>query len=225
MILMNIDWAVAVFLFIVFVAWSLVYFSGLGTHSIEGSFVADAGKIVDMFSVDVYRIPALYNSSYTGTGLLYADMDWKGGERNTTRVYQGGRPLDCMISGDTVVWRADVSKGINDFVIEYSNNKEPLNCTAIFSGLYNHTLEGVREYRKEISISRVESVVQSDYESVRESLGITGDFRVEIEAGGEGFVYGPAPPFNVDVHSVERSMYIAGSRDIGRIRVLMWQGV
>ena len=220
---MNIDWAIAVFFFLVFTVWSFVFFSGLTVQ--ETGINADpiTGKILDSLSVNVYSIPVVYSSATSqSNAVLQADMDWVGLNINATRVYSGGTSLSCGISGDTLSWQADLSAGDNNFTIEVSDNSEPMNCLSSL-GSANETIPMTREKTRRTSTQAISSFTGKDYQDLKRELFINNEFRVLIETPGQTLIHGDSPPHYADVYSRESSLSMLGSGSLAKITVWIWK--
>jgi hypothetical protein len=221
---MNIDWAIAVLFFIVFVVWSFVFFSGLVSTETTINTDSMTGKILDSLSVHVYSIPVIYSSpSSQSNALLQADMDWSGLDRNATRVYSGGSSLLCEISGDSLTWQSDLVAGDNNFTIEVSDNPESLNCLSSFSGQINQTIPMAREISRKTSTEAISIFTGKDYHELKRELSIENEFRISIETPGQTLVYGETPPQYADVYSQERSLSILGSGSLANLTMWIWK--
>ena len=220
---MDIDWALAVFFFIVFAVWSFSYLGAVLPKETHVPAEAVFRKAIEAVTVREYSIPARFYSNSSSSGAaLYAVMDWLDGNPNTTRVYSGTEQLPCEISGDTLLWLSDLSPGDNDFTITFSTEREPMNCSASIPRQANLTLSGVTEARTSLSIESLNSLLLKDYNLFREENGINTDIRIEADIGTESYAFGPVPPYYADIHSSERTLPVSGTTETATLRVLVW---
>jgi hypothetical protein len=220
---LNIDWAIAVFFFMVFTVWSFVFFSGLTAS--ESAINADpvTGRILDSLSVNINSIPVIYNSASSEAGsVLQAEMDWSGLNINATRVYSETTSLSCGISGDILRWQADLLAGENEFTIEVSDNPEPMNCLSSL-GPGNNTILMVREISRRTSTQAINSFTGKDYQDLKRELFINNEFRVSISIPGQTLLYGDSPPQYADVYSRESSLSMLGSGSLANITIWVWK--
>lgn len=226
---MDVDWVVGIMIFILFTGWSFAYYSGLFGGSREDpseTLAMERDKVLDSFSVYVYRAPVVYGSQDSvADSVLKAKSVWYHGEKNSTRVYSsGGDLLPCRISGDGLYWEADVSAGENEFAIQIAEVNESMNCTGSFS-ISSHNLTCPRAFEKSnmLSLHLVNETTSMGYDRFRSSHGINHDFRLSLEWGNRSTVYGKALPSGpVDVVSWERETRVVEMPGMANVTVAVW---
>jgi hypothetical protein len=222
---MNVDWVVAIGVFIAFVSWSFVYYFGIfaGVPSVTGDLDSINGKITDFLAESVWTLPVAYDSSEEGTGILYLDNSWPNGTEESAMVMSGNESLPCMFSGDRLYWGADLAAGENEFDVLYADLEVPLRCddTLETSGA-NQTIPMVAERREMVSESRILDMVSMSPVHFALLLGINRDFRVEWEMGGESYYYGDEIPRDINVYVKETVKDVMEGSGPVNIRVISW---
>ena len=221
---MNVDWAVAIGVFVVFVGWSLVYYTGFFAQGTDISQGLDslAERVMEFLEVAEYSMPVRYDSPGAGQGILYAELLLPGVEEGQLKVLDDGGELECMLSGDRLYWEADLEAGDNDFEIAYSDLGMG-GCDGSFgtSGA-NQTFPLSVVRRMKLSQSRLLEVQSTSYQEFGESLGTGNNIRLEWSGTIQGS-YGPEAPGNRDIFVRETSrplLELAGTVDM---RVLAWE--
>ncbi|UCD06893.1 MAG: hypothetical protein JSW41_03590 [Candidatus Aenigmatarchaeota archaeon] len=221
---MNIDWIIAIALFLIFVSWSFVYYMGFFsiTPDMRAGVEGISDKVMDFLSIDVYDVPAVFNSTEVGSRVLYMDFSWPGYSKNSTRIFSGNQSLPCYISGNRVYWQADLIQGENKFEMRYYDENVSLFCNSSFS-LANATqvIPWVSEKNKAISQTKINQMLATNFYSFRNLLGISQDFRVELEINNVTTGYGTTPPLGYDVY-VKETHGIKEDNNVVKIRVLTW---
>jgi hypothetical protein len=221
---MNVDWAVAIGVFVVFVSWSLVYYTGFFTGEADISRGLDslAGRVVEYLEVAEYSMPVRYDSPESGQGVLYAELFLPGVGESQLRVLDDGGELECMLSGDRLYWRADLETGENMFEIAYSD-LDTGGCGGSFGTMgSNQTFPLSAVGVMKLSRTRLIEMQATPYQEFRESLGIGNDIRLVWNGALQGS-YGPEPPGNRDVFVRESSrplLELSGTVDM---RILVWE--
>ena len=201
---MDVDWIVAIMVFLVFVVWSFSYYFTLFPRSegfLESVTETDTEKIMNFLSANVYRIPVRVNSNGEDNVTLMAKSVWYRGTKNSTRIFKDGESLPCMIIGDDLYWLANLSSGWNYFYIEFSGLNTSLNCDSEFS-LVNvtQTIPWVLERKSLLSLTRVNEMTNMSYEDFKENLDIEEDFNILLEWDGTTKTYGKPLPENREVY-------------------------
>jgi hypothetical protein len=223
---MDVDWIVAIMVFLIFVGWGfsyyLTFFPEAGT-GLEYAADSDSGKIMDFLSTDVYSVPVRLNAGAKDNAVLKARLGWYGGTKNSTRVFQNSVSLPCRIAGDDLYWLANLSSGWNHFDVEFSDTDTSLNCDSDFS-LVNvtQTIPWVGEKRTLVSMSRINGMTGTVYEDFREGLGIGEDFNLTLEWNGGSETYGKPLPGNRDVHARQFESLVWESPEDINISVRVW---
>lgn len=221
---MNIDWIIAIGLFIVFVAWSFVFYLGSFSFApdVMGGVEGISSRVIGSLCIDVYENPIVHDSASNGSVVLYADFSWPQYAKNSTNVFSGSQPLPCIISGDRIYWQADLVEGRNSFDIRYHTENVSLQCDSSFP-LANATqvIPWVSGKSRAISQSRISDMLAMDFSELSAGLGISQDFRVEIDKDGMTTAYGKLPPLGYDVY-VKETQSQTESREQITIRVLTW---
>jgi len=223
---MDIDWIVAIMVFLIFVGWAFSYYITLFPES--GGFLktaadTDKEKIIGFLSTDVYSVPVKVDSGGGSNVVLTAKGVWYYGTKNSTRVLGNGVSLQCRIVGDDLYWLANLSSGWNYFRIEFSEIDSGLECDSSFS-LVNvtQTVPWSLERREMISLSRINNMTNTSYEDFRHDLDIEEDFSVSLEWEGTKEAYGKSLPVASDVHvRTHEGLMWENSKDIN-VSIRVW---
>jgi hypothetical protein len=220
---MNVDWTVAIGVFMIFVIWSLVYYTGFLDErtGISQSTETVAARIVDFLDTEVYTMPASYDSPGPGQAVLYAEISVPPGSGQGLMVREGGSSLDCMLQGRRLYWDSYLAEGANLFEISYSDTDTGGCNDAIQAAGANQTFPLAAVKTKEISQSALSALQDVPYQEFRESLGIHSNVMIEWSGPIQG-TYGPAPPGNRDVSISETSRPLLESGQLG-IRISFWE--
>jgi hypothetical protein len=226
--MVNIDGVVGLMVFLVFVAWSFVYFMNVfSTDSLQSlDDVADSvsSKVAGYLTVDSYEMPVKHVSAGNASdAVLYLDYAWPSeGAKNSTRVYHAGSALPCNLTGDRLYWTSDVVSGGNHFTVRFSDSNGTANCTGGgLGGPLNKTIPMSAVKSRKLSNGRVSSMASMDYGSFRSALGIGDDFRVILNVSGTETIFGLSPPNASDVH-VKSTRHATLDGAPAEIRVLVW---
>lgn len=221
---MNVDWAMAIGIFIVFVGWSLVYYTGFFTDDVDISQGMDSltGRVLGSLEAEEYSIPVRYDSPDSGQGVLYAELFLPDIGESQMRVLGEGSELDCMLSGDRLYWQAELEEGDNDFQIVYSDAGLGGCGDSLDTSGANQTfpLSAVRV--EKLSQARILEMQAMPYRDFRESLGIGNGIRLEWSGAVQGS-YGPRAPGNRDVFVRELSRPLLEQPGKVDLRVLAWE--
>lgn len=224
---MNVDWMVAIVIFIFFAAWSFSYYAGffkVEQESFEyfGDMVKD--KIVDFLSLDIYEVPIKFNSTNsTNDTILYLEFVWPEGTKNSTRVFLDEQTLPCRITNDVIYWQANLTEGFNYFTIEFANKNESVQCSSPFSIVNeNKTIPWAMEKRVLISQSKIDEMMNTNYEKFRENMGINENFRIEIENSTSVMSYGKSIPSGREVYVPTFKSRIWESGENVNISIAIW---
>jgi hypothetical protein len=221
---MNVDWAMAIGIFVVFVGWSLVYYTGFFAEegSLSGGMDTLAERVLVSLEASEHSMPVRYDSPDAGQGVLYAELFLPGIEEGQMKVMEGGSELDCMLSGNRLYWQANLVAGDNDFEIVYSD-LDVDGCSGSFgtSGA-NQTfpLSAVRSTK--LSQAGLDGLQAMTYQDFRESLGIGNGIRLEWSGAVQGS-YGPEVPGNRDVFVREFSRPLLEQAGTVEMRILAWE--
>ncbi len=201
---MDIDWVLAITVFMFFVVWSFAFYFSLFLFD-EGytGVAADVAmeSLMDSIETSSYSVPVTYDSaSQEDDAVLMAGFVWYGGNRSTTRVRRGGESLDCRVIGNDTYWLANLSSGENHFRIEFAYSNYT-GCNGSFSVATSYrTIPGALERKVMLSLPGVYEMNSTPYDEFRESMGMENDFMVEI-GGSSPVVYGKTPPSARDVYA------------------------
>ena len=221
---MNMDWAVALAVFVMVVGWSFVYYTGFFTErtDIAEGLGSLADRVAGSLEAAEYSIPVRYDSPEAGEGVLYADLLLDGVDEGQVRVMDSGSELECMLSGNRLYWRAGLEEGDNDFEITYADVDVNGCGDSIDTAGANQTfpLSAVRSMK--LSQARLQEMQATGYQKFRESLGIRNGIRIEWSGGLQGS-YGPEAPGNRDVFVRELSRPILEFPGTVDLRVLAWE--
>jgi hypothetical protein len=221
---MNVDWIIAMALFLIFISWSFVYYTGFFsiTPDMRAGVEGISGKVMDFLSIDVYDVPVVFNSTEAGSWVLYMDFSWPGYSKNSTRIFSESQSLPCYMSGNRVYWQAGLIQGENRFEMRYYDENVSLFCDSSFS-LANATqaIPWISEKSKAISQAKINQMLATNLHSFRYALGINQDFRVEVEINNVTTEYGTDPPLGYDVH-VKETLGRKENDEGVKVRVLTW---
>jgi hypothetical protein len=222
---MNVDWVVAMGVFIAFVSWSFVYYFGIfaDVPSVAGDLDSINEKITDFLTESVWTLPVVYDSSTAETGILYLDNSWPNGTKESIIVMSGGESLNCMLSDDRLYWEADLVAGENIFSVLYADLEVPARCDSTLepSGA-NQTISMVAETREMVSESRIVDMITMSPVHFALLMGINRDFRVEWEMGGESYKYGQDVPRDINVYVKETVKDVMEGSGPVSMRVVSW---
>lgn len=221
---MNVDWAVAIGVFVMFVGWSFVYYTGFfnQTTDVSQSMEALSSNLLDLIGTDRYTMPAYYDSPSSGQAILYADLGLPSEAEGTIKVSDPGGNLDCMLDSGILYWDADLSVGQNDFEILYSDvDLGGCGDTLATSGA-NQTFPLSQVKEKVISQTTLLSLQSVPYNNFLESVGSRQEMRLEWSGPISGN-YGPQPPGNRDVSALELSRPLLETGELLNLRLLVWE--
>jgi len=222
---MNVDWVVAIGLFIAFVTWSFVYYIGIFTDvpTVAGDLDSINQKVISFLTETVWTLPVVYDSPNTATGVLYLENSWPEGTMESVIVKSGDESLPCMFSGDRLYWEADLVTGDNEFSVMYADLDIEMRCSdTLVTADANQTISGVAEISRMVSESRIDDMGMMSHVHFALLLGINRDYRVEWEWGGEDYYYGEEIPKDINVYAKEAVKSVMEDSDHISIRVLSW---
>lgn len=225
---MNIDWIVAIGIFLTFTVWAFTFYGQLFT--VEQQSVGDvleimAEKVMENLTVKVHSIPVNVNYSNVSVSnaILYFEYRWPFGE-NSTKVYLGSSSKTCNISNNRVYWQSDLGAYVNSFRMKYSEQKANLSCTGGFT-VVNETqvIPLAIEETKQVSNARISEMNATNYSVFKAFLGINRDFNITIENASVTLLsYGLMPPRATDVFSQKMSSKLEETEENITIRFLTW---
>jgi len=222
---MNVDWAIAVSVFLIFIGIGMASYWGLfetDSNAIGLSLDAANEKVLGFLQVDSWTTPVRYDSPDSGTEVLYLDFTWPEGTKNSTRILDSGLALTCMFQGDRLYFQAYVEPGDNEFLLTFANVSTPLGCGSVLeTAEANLSLPLASERSRMVSQSRADQMLGTEYNQFRQSLGITRNLRIEIDSGTTT-AYGPSPPQYTNTYVRETHSQILGTGQPITIRVMVW---
>lgn len=206
---MNIDWAVAIGVFLIFAVGAFAFYSQLFAG--ERETVAEAmeiisEKVMDNLTVRVHSIPVNVNVSNESVSnkVLYFEYRWPFG-KNSTKIVLAGVNQSCNITGNTIYWRSSLNAFVNYFRMRYSEQDTGPYCTGGFS-VVNETqvIPFAAEEGERVSLARISGMNATNYSVFKAALGIGRDFNITIQnvTAGESVTllsYGLQPPKATDV--------------------------
>jgi hypothetical protein len=223
---MNLDWAVAIFVFVGFTIWSLFYFTGFFQAQADISDATDyiSGEILDSIEASEYSIPVLYDSPSSGTGVLHAEIDIPPSMESGLQVLEGSSPQDCLLQSGNLYWESDLSAGENLFTIIYSEVNTSGCSAAIDTSASNQTFPMATEVTSKVSGSVLGSLSLSENADPFYDINREFFFQLRLEWSGvlQG-TYGPEVPINKDIHVRETTRQVLGSPGTLDIRILVWE--
>lgn len=225
---MNIDWTITIAVFLLFVAWSFTFYSSLVTTSSQPlGIIADdvENRILKFLTIDSYEVLIRVNSSVQASNaVLFFNFTWPDETKNATRIYSGNTLLGCTITGNTVYWRSDlVNASLNYFTMTFSNRTAAMNCSASFA-IVNETqaIPWAMEKRRLLSQNRTDTMNSTEYNIFRESLGITNEFRIEINTTGNITAYGQTLPVVRNVFVRESWTKVEEDNQEAKMSIMVW---
>jgi hypothetical protein len=222
---MNVDWVVAMGVFIAFVSWSLVYYFGIfaDVPSVAADLDSINERLIGFLTESVWSLPVVYDSSTEGTGILYLDNSWPNGTKESVIVMSGDVSLPCMFSGDRLYWEADLAAGENEFDILYADLEVPVRCDGTLeTPRANQTIPMVAEKREMVSESRILEMAGMSPVHFALLLGINRDFRMEWDMDGGSYEYGEEVPRDINVYVKETVKDVMEGSGPVSIRVISW---
>lgn len=225
---MDVDFIVAIFVFLVFVVWGVSFYLMLFEESGDQfALSADLSReaVMDFIHADVYEAPVVYESSVPASPVvLRADDVWYHGERNSTRVIRDGNTLPCRISGDSLYWQADLSSGTNTFTIQTATVNSSPNCTGAFSiSSYNFTVPRAFVKKRMVSSVKIDNMTNMSYDSFRDCAGLSNDFRITVARDSGDVSYGKSVPAGpVDIFSETAQKRIFETSETANITIAVW---
>ncbi len=222
---MNVDWVVAIGVFIAFVSWSFVYYFGIfaDVPSVAADLDSINERLVGFLTESVWSLPVVYDSSTEGTRILYLDNAWPNGTKESVIVMSGEETLPCMFSDDRLYWEADLVAGENEFNVLYADLEVPLRCDdTLETSDANQTIPMVAETREMVSESRMLDMVSMSPVHFALLLGINRDFRVEWEMDGGSYEYGYDIPRDINVYVKETVKDVMEGSGPVSMRVISW---
>lgn len=221
---MEIDWIIAIGLFLVFVGWSFAYYMGFFavTTDMGTGVTGISGDVINYLEMGTYDVPVSYDSAANGTGVLYMDFTWPADAKNSTMMFSGSQSLPCYMTGSRIYWQSDLVAGKNMFTMRYHTQNTTLNCDSSFSlSNASQAIPWAAEEDMVISQGKINQMLSTDFRAFAAGLGISQDFRIEIDINGTTTGYGAKPPLGYDVYVNENPGMTENNDDV-IVRVLTW---
>ncbi len=223
---MDVDWIVAIMVFVVFAIWSFSYYFTLFPADVgilKPAADVDTGRIMGFLSSSLYTVPVKVSSSGENNSVLYASSVWYYGTKNSTRVLGNGVSLDCRIIGDNLYWLANLSSGDNYFYIEFSDVNSPLNCSSTFPIVNEtHVTPWTIEKKTLVSLSKINNMTNTSYDDFKERLGLAEDFNISMEWDGSSETYGLPIPKHRNIYSRKHMNVLLENMKKINITVRVW---
>ncbi len=225
---MEIDWVIAVALFIIFVTWAFGYYASLysfRTDSLKSIAEVINDKIIGFLTLEVETVPIKYSAvTPSERVILYFEHKWPFG-KNTTKIFsQDSVELPCYIENITVFFQTNLTSGDNIFNMVYKDeNITEVKCSGAFFRENETRVIPISAVRESISSQeKINEMTNMSYEDFKGSLNILRDFRVEIEKGNENITFGLLPPPVLNVFVKETLTELEETGEDIKIRVLVW---
>jgi hypothetical protein len=230
---MNLDWIVAIFIFLFFTAWSFSYYFMLfptkNPMNLESAAETVEGRIIDYLSVDCKEIPVRFNSSgAVADVVLYFNYTWPY-NKNATKVVTDKTSmssLDCRYVGDTLYWKTDLSDGFNYFwIVMLDIADTPLNCNGTFNvSDAIQTIPWVEEADTMLVMDRINEMTNTSYNQFKSTLSINRNFRIEMNISGTVIEYGSNKPKISDIYLREKSENVYTDTGVKKadIKIFVW---
>jgi hypothetical protein len=195
---MYLDWIIALAVFVVFFAWSMVYYTNI-LRPITFEIPDISGDIISFLSIQSWTIPVKFTSANDTNGtVLYATLIWPDGTINSTKVWNGSQYMACNITGNKIYWLTNLTAGDNYFFITFYNQSEPLNCSSELNlTIANLTIPGVAEKSMPISTKKLNQLLNSNYTEIKRAI-TNRNFALIVDwMNGSIVSYGPNATGNV----------------------------
>jgi len=235
----NVDWIMAMLVFVLLVGWSFTYYSSI-FDQISQPVSSDADtindKVMGFLEEDSYDIVVRFNiSADQPNSVMHLNLTWPDRTQNSTQVHLGnsvGNNLTCNITDDQLYWKADLVKGDNYFLVHFINRSCELNCSSdsvnlSYQGI-NHTIAWAMEKKNMISWMNIEKLDPNhgsyiDYDTFRDNQNIQRDFRIELYNETSLFLsYGESRPLGSNVYTRENWGMIDENRSKINLSVMVW---
>ncbi|MBI4176345.1 MAG: hypothetical protein HY518_04010 [Candidatus Aenigmarchaeota archaeon] len=195
--------------------------SDISTLKIESDIIAES--IIDYMTADAADVPVTYASALpVQNAVLYFNFSWPYGAESTKVISPAGGYLDCMLSGNSVFFKGDLSAGLNIFTMAFSDIQNPIGCSAIIPT--TGAKVGVpltSQAKKRLSGTKVNQLFAMPYKKAREDLRLGRDFRIEMYGGTRN--YGLLPPPNTNVFTKEKVIELAEDPlSTADVKVYVW---
>lgn len=202
---MEIDWVVAIGVFLIFVAWGFAFYfqiTSVRPESPGAALETVSERVLGNISVRVHSVPIIANVSNVSVSgkVLFFEYRWPFG-KNSSKIYKGSIPQICNITNNTVYWRSDIVAWNNRFRLAYSEQNASLNCTGGFEVVNeSRAVPFSIEESSRISRARLSGMNRTNYSVFKSFLGISRDFNITIENSSATVLsYGLQPPRQTDV--------------------------
>jgi hypothetical protein len=223
----NVDWVVAIAVFLVFFAWAFTLYIDTFTEmdiDVEAATSDVSEKVLNYVVIDVHKAPVKVSSSGATDAVLYANFTWSFG-RNSTKVIKGGSLQNCQLVGDSVFWQSDLESGDNYFYIRFMNMNTSLNCNSSFT-IENESLlvPWAQETEKMVSLAKFNEMDSMSYSEFKTSQGIARDFNATLfnSTGGVISSVGLPPPILSDVYATNLKHTLEETEEDVSVRILVW---
>ena len=232
---MDLDWIISIAAFLVFVSWALFFYTNavLPVQTGEqGSLLAVNQKVVDFLTVEVREsdIRVVATVANENSSVFFLTYPWSFG-KNTTRVFNSsGGQLGCYMwaHNNTLYFRGNLTVGgdpttNNYFKMRYRNESTAMNCTTSFaivneSGVVAWPAKPLRL----LSIAQITTMNTTAYDTFRQQLSVTRNFRVELNISGAVTTYGPNLPGASNVYATSVNSLVEETNQNATVRVMSW---
>ncbi len=215
---MNIDWVVAIVVFLVLFSWSMSYYTTVLRPTFL--FIPDISEqLLAMIKTTMWTVPVKFTApNATTDSILYASLAGPI-EAINTRVWDGSEYLLCNVTDNKVYWQADLTEGDNYFWIIYINQSQEPNCSEPLNlTTANLTIPWPAQTSYPVSVYKLNQLIGSDYAQLRTRFGT--NFRLTVDwLNGTVVSFGPNATGNV------RSTQILTITDSGqqlKLTILTW---
>jgi hypothetical protein len=222
---MDVDWIISIVVFLFFVSLSFSFYSAIINQNktdFENIAFSEIEKINSFLSIDVYELPVIYESNEAVTNaVLKAQGIWYYGEKNATIVLAGDQNLPCKIDDDALYWQADIEPNKNYFIVKIANLNTSLLCNASFStSNYNLTIPLVFEKQSMLSLTKINEMINMDYENFKKIVGVNKNFKIIID---DMYEYGRSPPKGaINVYSKNYRKKIFENSQWANVTIVLW---
>ena len=228
---MDIDWIVAMGLFLVVVAWSFTFYVGLfkeRSQPLSDIAAQINDKIVNYLETETYIMFANYTASAGNEAHNFSvDVDFPNGANYSTRIYRNGvliTSINCMVSTNQTLFKTAVlAKNNTVFLIKFQNvsGSSPY-CTGILTST-KKLKASVKEMRMMVSQTRINSLDAMSVDDIKGNFSINRPFRIEIDINNTvAYIMGLLPPNSTNIYVKEVWSKILDDDNSIKIRTMVW---
>lgn len=225
---MHVDWIVAVTIFLFFTGWSFYYYDSAFSHdddNVRFSALQAKNAINDYLLREYYETPVVFSSAEANDTVLYLDYSWDRGYASSALILNAsnGAAIPCEVSGDRIYWKSNLSAGLNNFTLSFYGIDADLKCNATFDkSVINQTTAFAEAAEMRFSQESINQLMSTGYDSAKNSLGLSQDFRLTIKTGSGSSTLGPQAPAGADVYSLSSGGRLLENGGSVNLTLMVW---